>query len=631
MQTGEENVPPPTPPIEPKPRNIKADIARETRKRRSMVCKSLDVAVKNVLAFLAISVSLWVKTHTGTFLLLLFFLEDNLQISLAFPPLDMDIFRRVWKRVKGVKAGNFAVPPDVVTSEINNVMEVGRSRFVPPDGGVVAPQSGAPSAPPTVVSSPLVPDAIVDAVALGFDVVAALSVIAPSRLERRRWMVSRAARDPQVTIRKRPNAGWEMVGVKKARLVEIAARTAARAPAMDVDRPRIFGLTREASDNIYAQDAARLEALRGTSARVGVIGRPVLVPPPPVHLPPPPPPPPVHLPPNVPAAPPPPPPSSVISRPATVILPMDDNDDSRMASPPTSPSHAVVPHISHAASPAEGRSCMICLTGEEELVADGMLLCPIIDGVDEDSPDKCVHLACARCMREMIDMFLRDISQSVLECVACRRNHARLNRKHIDAQARYMVDPATFVSELTPSQVLVLSSPAKANYLSAFTTVAFTTSGSTPYRRHNTERCQCCMNLVDGPMTLMCPNLARCTSVSCLIIMCVRCKEPAIHDDAGCPEMIRRAAMTSTFDPNVGRRCPYPGCGYSGLQHYRGDGCHLMDCPGCNKTFCFVCGATKTGNRHRPFDGRTCQCPLFCTSTCPCVIVPSNAPPALYV
>lgn len=271
----------------------------------------------------------------------------------------------------------------------------------------------------------------------------------------------------------------------------------------------------------------------------------------------------------------------------------------------------------------EGPCCSICLTLASELSGSGGGLAPIISDVDANSPARCTHLICRSCNLRMVREFLRS-DATTLECVECRRHNVPLRRCYVDVGACYFVDPSTFARFVKFDPHFNEEMRGKNAYLRAFLTISFD-SFTENARRHNHTECPRCEFLGDGPLTIACQNLARCTNISCMFVYCVHCRDTVKHAEADCPARRRELEMAAAkegFDPSVGRTCPY-GCGRTGLQHYRGDGCHILSCPGCKRSFCFVCGATKKGDKHHALDGRTCQCSCFCIPTCPCVKDPN--------
>jgi hypothetical protein len=292
-------------------------------------------------------------------------------------------------------------------------------------------------------------------------------------------------------------------------------------------------------------------------------------------------------------------------------------------------------------------SCMACLNTQDEVIACDYRLRPIISGLDDDSPATCKHLLCNECMQTMIDGFLMDAQRSTLECTDCKRDNVPLQRRHVGLEGRYMVDPSTFAHTLSSSKIASLSSPGKCGYLNMFMTVTISSRGVPStfseyfgsssldqvrdgryhQPRYNTKRCPACRHCADGPLTISCPNLARCMSIQCLMVFCVHCNEISTHRESECPTMIKNKrveAARETFDPRIGRTCPYPGCGMRGLQHYRDEGCHILDCPSCKRSFCYWCGSPKKGSKHFALSGRTCTCGCFCDSTCPCIPNPDG-------
>lgn len=205
------------------------------------------------------------------------------------------------------------------------------------------------------------------------------------------------------------------------------------------------------------------------------------------------------------------------------------------------------------------------------------------------------------------------------------------------------MDPATFAMDLSDGQRARLAS--KAAYLSVFGSVTL----SPDQQAALAVDCPLCetQRSARGPLTAACPNLVRCGRAGCLAVSCSECRRLDGHGREDCPAVIEREARLARlrdFDPSIGRTCPYEGCGASGIQHYRGDGCHIMACPLCARAFCFVCGLPKRGSIHDAFQGRDrdCRCPLMCCgphpggtqprgnnttpsgSECPCVAAPGR-------
>jgi hypothetical protein len=265
--------------------------------------------------------------------------------------------------------------------------------------------------------------------------------------------------------------------------------------------------------------------------------------------------------------------------------------------------------------PQPSRGCSICLCENADDVS------PMISDVDPDSHFRCTHMACHGCKKMHIEIFLNDPGCAMLECVACRVECVDLLRKHVDSTlGRYLIDPSTFAMDLSLRQTASLGT--KESYLRAFFTVSLVRGGSDV--RLNYILCPACPAFVDGPLTPSCQNLVRCTGIRCLIVSCVHCGSMDRHPPEKCPEIVRKGMRSKDFDPNNGRDCPYPRCGWRGLQHYRDQGCHLISCPGCGGSFCFACGAPKQGGIHglESFKGRGCSCLICCwggSNPCPCV------------
>jgi hypothetical protein len=272
--------------------------------------------------------------------------------------------------------------------------------------------------------------------------------------------------------------------------------------------------------------------------------------------------------------------------------------------------------------------CTVCLCEESELSSPGGLH-PLIIDVDADSPARCTHLICEGCRNRQIEIFLANPRFAVLECVQCRKARVPLKRRHLNMTlGQYLVDPATFAMSLDTSERAQLAS--KQKYFEAVKTVVLLCTFNPavipalkPSARLGNGHCPLCDSCTDGPLTAECQNLVRCNNLGCLVVSCAHCGEVNNHPPEQCKHLARLNALRAEFDPHNGRACPWPGCTIQGIQHYRDDGCHILQCP-CGKCFCFVCGAIKTGEKHDVFTGRNCSCHIYCDSRCPCVPDPDK-------
>jgi hypothetical protein len=272
--------------------------------------------------------------------------------------------------------------------------------------------------------------------------------------------------------------------------------------------------------------------------------------------------------------------------------------------------------------------CGICLATPEE---GPMSLSPIIADCDEDSPAKCTHLVCSACMEEWVVRFLADANAKCMECTRCRDSHAALKRKHLDMNvARYMVDPQKFAwllsSDDTGDDTRKTQIRTKTEYLRAFRTI-FTSpeiEDAAAITAFEHQECPDCDSPAYGPVTAACTNLARCSKVDCMTVFCVHCRKTHVevgmqdtHGPERCETLLRKKSIAAApFDRTQGRACPYPDCDATSIQHYRGDGCHIVPCWKCSRSLCFVCGAIKLGSVHASFDGRTCGCAIWCGDSC---------------
>lgn len=191
------------------------------------------------------------------------------------------------------------------------------------------------------------------------------------------------------------------------------------------------------------------------------------------------------------------------------------------------------------------------------------------------------------------------------------------------------MDPSTYTLDLSREEALQLKE--KKEYLKAFTTEV-KDEDATYETKIRTEQliCPVCKTAgARGPLTGGKKNLVRCRNVRCMMVYCGHCNKVDNHGPEGCEELARRRAANERFEPELGRTCPYAGCPGRGIQHYRNDGCHIVQCGVCGGSLCYVCGRAKRGGVHDATSGITCMCPLYCVdehearlrgiAKCPCV------------
>jgi hypothetical protein len=293
----------------------------------------------------------------------------------------------------------------------------------------------------------------------------------------------------------------------------------------------------------------------------------------------------------------------------------------RPQSPPPVPTFA--------AAAEDEPACDCCMCTSSDLRARGLGgLQPIIVGCDPDSPSRCTHMTCQECADRARDVFLADPETPMLKCVGCEKANAPIRRRFLDASiCQYIVDPSTFAFGLTKQQRDNLRR--KSEYLRAIsgTVTGLYREGEEDKIQWDEARCPSCDHPAAGPITRACPNLGRCKSLKCLTIFCAYCTTAETHDHLHCPTLLRlKRIRTTPFDPKDGRTCPYPGCTGVCIQHYRDDGCHIVNCWVCGRRLCFVCGNPKSGDEHHAFNGRTCSCKVYCDDNCPCIVAPATRP-----
>lgn len=232
-------------------------------------------------------------------------------------------------------------------------------------------------------------------------------------------------------------------------------------------------------------------------------------------------------------------------------------------------------------------------------------------------------------------------------------------------EARYMVDPGVYCRELAAfssdgGEYCDMLTKGKRKYLAAFMAVMVDEAGmdegvnkyilgrGCASAHHHGEggsehhdgvirgtRCPVCGEReVCGPLSLENQGIVRCKNARCRALYCAGCLTTNLHKTKDCPVLVTKVEQAKKedggkFDPMLGRACPYPGCTARGIQHYRDEGCHLMTCPACGGTFCFVCGLAKQGDRHTTLGmNPACMtCPIICNADCPCVPNPSAPAP----
>jgi hypothetical protein len=289
--------------------------------------------------------------------------------------------------------------------------------------------------------------------------------------------------------------------------------------------------------------------------------------------------------------------------------------------PPAPPRH---PHNDAIPSPKECGLCLCafgCPTSSEDHIGPTGSLQPVIVDCDVDSPAKCTHMICQSCRDAWEEAFLKDANIRFLECIRCKESNATIRRRHVDMNvAQYMVDPATFAFKLTTSRSMLDNLRSKADYMRAFGSVYTYPAPDDvePIPAFDDQWCPHCNSAARGPVTAARLNLARCSNTSCMMVFCVHCRRmDDNHGQDACETLLRKKAMMSIpFDATHGRACPYPRCDATNVQHYRGDGCHIVECWKCHGSLCFACGAPKRGGIHDAFEGRTCGCAIWCGDSC---------------